>query len=119
MQSQLPFGPSNAAKHAKERGAAVEDLDVLATAELANTPSSAAKPVESEGGCPASVATRGRKRVAAEMLTSSSTYPTTESVSKRSAAGLLDENDSDRLTLPEVRSRRERKSSEAGIAEFL
>ena len=80
---------------------------------------SVAKPGESEGDCPAKVTTRGRKRVAAEMLTSSSTYPTTESVSKRSAAGQPDENDSDRLTLSEVRSRRERKSSESGVEEFL
>ena len=80
---------------------------------------SVAKPVESEGDCPAKVTTRRRKRVAAEMLTSSSTYPTTESVSKRSAAGQPDENDSDRLTLSELRSQLECKSSEAGIEEFL
>ena len=64
---------------------------------------SVAKPVESEGDCPAKVTTRGRKRGAAEMLTSSSTYPTAESASKRSAAGQPDEND----------------SSEAGVEEFL
>ena len=82
-------------------------------------PNSAAKPVESEGDCPAKVTTRGRKRVVAEMLTSSSTYPTTESVSKRSATGQPDDNDSDRLTLSEVRARPERKSSAAGVEEFL
>ena len=80
---------------------------------------SVAKPVESEGDCPAKITTRGRKRVAAEMLTSSNTYPTTESVSKRSAAGQPDENDSDRLTLPALRPQLECKSSEPGAAEFL
>ena len=80
---------------------------------------SVAKPVESEVDCPAKVSTKGRKRVAAEMLTSSSTLPTAESVSKRSATGQPDENDSARLTLSEVRSRRERRSSKASVEDFL
>ena len=79
----------------------------------------AAKPVTSEGHRPSKATTRGRKRVAAEMLTCSSTYPTTESVSKRSATGQPDENDSERLTLSAFRLQLECKSSEAGVEEFL